>query len=73
MRLIQLNYKNNNLKSNKNLEYSHVQILIILSTHTRQLTLPFSKNQSPQITNESSFKHFVEHLVGVGEIPKFQA
>ena len=28
MGLVQLNYKNKNLKTNKNLNYSHVQILV---------------------------------------------
>ena len=27
--LAQLKYKNNNLRSNKNLDYSHIQILVI--------------------------------------------
>ena len=55
---VQLNYKNNNIRSNKNLDYSHVQIQAILSTHNRQLTSPLSVNQLPQNTNESSFKHW---------------
>ena len=42
MGLAKLNYKNSNPKSNKNLDYYHMQILAILSTHIRQLTLSFS-------------------------------
>jgi len=38
MGLAKLNYKNGNPKSNKNLDYYHVQILVILCTHIRQLT-----------------------------------
>jgi len=73
MGLVQLNYKNKNLGSNKNLYYSYVQILVILSTHTRQLSSPFSISQLSQNMDESSFKHFIEHLVGVRENSKFQA
>ena len=73
MKLGQLNYKNSNLRSNKNLDYSYVQILVILSIHTRQLTSPFIINQLPQNMDENSFKYFIEHLVGVRENPKFQA
>ena len=47
-------------------------ILAILSTHTRQLTSPLSISQLPQNTDESSFKHLIEHLVSVGKIAKFQ-
>ena len=73
MKLVQLNYKNNNPTSDKNLDYSHVQILTILSTHTRQLTSPFSISQLFQNTDESSSKHFIEYLVDMRENPKFQA
>jgi len=73
MGLLQLNYKNNNLRSNKNLDYSHVQILVILSTDTRQLTSPFNISQLPKNREESSFKHLIKHLIGVRENPKFQA
>ena len=45
--------------------------LVILSTHTRQLTSPLSISQLPINTDESSFKHFIEHLVGVRENSKF--
>ena len=45
--------------------------LAILSTHTGQLTSPLSISQLPINTDESSFKHFIEHLVGVRKIPKF--
>ena len=68
----QLNNKINNLRPNKNLDYFHVQILVILSTHTRQLTLPLSISQSLINTDESSFEHFIEHLVGVRENSKFE-
>jgi len=73
MGLVQLNYKNNNLTANKTLDYSHVQILVILSTYTRQLISPFSINQLSQNIDESSFKHFIKHLEGVIENSKFQA
>ena len=73
MGLVQLNYKNKNLGSNKNLYYSYVQILVILSTHTRQLSSPFSISQLSQNMDESSFNYFIEHLVGVRENSKFQA
>ena len=49
----------------------HVQILGILSTQTRQLTSPLSISQLPINKDESSFKHFIEHLVGVRENSKF--
>ena len=45
--------------------------LVILPTHTRQLTSPLSISQLPINTDESSFEHFIEHLVGVRENPKF--
>ena len=51
--------------------YFHVQILVILPTHARQLTSPLSISQLPKNTDESSFEHFIEHLVGVGENSKF--
>jgi len=39
-----------------------------------QLISPFPrKSIAPQNTDENSFKHFIEHLVGVKENPKFQA
>jgi len=47
------------------------QILANLSTHTRQLTSLLSISQLPINIDESSFKHFIEHLVGVGENSKF--
>jgi len=48
-------------------------ILVILSTHTRQLTSLFSISQLPINTDESSFKHFIDQLVGVRENSKFLA
>ena len=71
MGLAQLNYKISNQRLNKNLDYFHVQILVILSTHTKQLTLPLSISQLPINMDESSFKHFIEHLVGMRENSKF--
>jgi len=71
MGLAQLNYKISNQRSNKNLDYLHVQIFAILPTHTRQLTLPLSISQLPINTDEGSFAHFIEHLVGVRENSKF--
>ena len=65
MGLAQLNYKTGNQRPNKNLDYFHVQILTILPTHTRQLTSPLSISQLPLNTDESSFEHSIEHLVGV--------
>jgi len=47
------------------------EMLAILSTYTKQLTSSFSISQLPQNMNEISFKHFVEHMVGVRENPKF--
>jgi len=46
-------------------------VLAILSTQTRQLTSPLSISQLPINTDESPFKHFIEHLVGVRENSKF--
>ena len=71
MGLAQLNYKISNLRPSKNLDYFHVQILAILPTHTRQLTSPLSISQLPINTDESSFEHFIEHLVGMKENSKF--
>jgi len=71
MELAQLNYKISNLRPSKNFDYFYVQILAILPTHTIQLTSPFSISQLPTNTNESSFEHFIEHLVGVKENSKF--
>jgi len=71
MGLTQLNDKSSNPESNKNLHYSRVELLAILFTHTKQLTSPFIISQLPQNTNESSFKHFIEHLVGLRELSKF--
>ena len=48
-------------------------VLVILSTHTGQLTSPFRISQLSINPDESSFKHFIEHLVGVRENSKFQA
>jgi len=45
-------------------------MLTIISTHTRQSISPFSTSQLPQTMDESSFKHFIEHSVGVGENSK---
>ena len=67
MGLAQLNYKINNLRFSKNLDYFHVQILAILPTHTRQLTSLLNISQLPINTDESSFEHFIEHLVGMRE------
>jgi len=71
MGLAKLNYKISNQRPSKNLDYFHVQILVILSTHTRQLTSPLSISQLPINMDESSFKHFIEHLEGVRENSKF--
>ena len=71
MELAQLNYKINNLWSNKNLDYFHAQILVILPTHSRQLTSPLNISQLPINTDESFFENFIEHLVGVRENSKF--
>jgi len=71
MGLVQLTYKISNQRPNKNLDYFHVQILAILPTHTSQLTSPLSISQLPINVDESSFKHFIEHLVGVRENSKF--
>ena len=71
MGLTQLNYKISYLRPNKNLDYFHVQILVILPSYTRQLTSPLSISQLPKNTDENSFEHFIEHLVGVGENSKF--
>ena len=70
MGLAQLNYKNSNPGFEKDLDYFHIQILVILSTHIRQLTSSFGISQLPKNTDESSFTHFIEHLVGVREISK---
>jgi len=67
----QLNYKISNQRPNKNLDYFHVQILVILPTHARQFTSPLSISQLPINKDESSFKHFIEDLVGVRENSKF--
>jgi len=58
MGLAQLNYKISNLGPNKYLDYSHVQILAILPTHTRQLTYPLSISQLPIKTDEKLFRAF---------------
>ena len=50
MALAQLNYKISNQRPNKNLHGFHVQILIILPTHARQLTSPFGNSQLPKNT-----------------------
>jgi len=71
MGLAQLNYKISNLRPNKYSDYFHVQMLVILPTHTRQLTYPLSISQLPLKTDENSFEHFIEHLVGVKENSKF--
>jgi len=49
------------------------KILAILSTHTRQLASPFGISQLPRNTDETYFKHFIEHLVGIRENSKFLA
>jgi len=54
------------------LDYSHVLIIVIFFTHTRQRTSPFSINQLSQNTDESYFKHFIEHIVCMREISKFK-
>ena len=69
--LAQLNYKINNQWSNKNWDYFHVQILVILPTHTIQLTSLLGISQLPINTDANSFEHFIEHLVGVRENSKF--
>jgi len=71
MGLAQLNYKISNQRPNKNLNYFHVQLLAILPTPTRQLTSSLSISQLPINTDESSFKHFIKHFVGVRENSKF--
>ena len=62
MGLAQLNYQNSNPRSNKNLEYSYVQILAIVSTHTFHHQV-----KCPQNTDENSFKHFIGHTWRVWE------
>jgi len=49
MGLAQLNYQNSNPRSNKNLEYSYVQILAIVSTHTfqHQVKCPKTRMKTP--------------------------
>jgi len=42
-------------------------MLAFLSTYTGQLTSLFCTSQLLKNTDENSFKHFVEHLVGVRE------
>ena len=71
MGLTQLNYKISNQRPNKNLDYFHVQVLAILSIHAKQLTSPLSISQLPINTDKNSFKHFIEHLVGVRDHYKF--
>ena len=70
MGLAQLNYKISNLGPN-NLDYFYIQILVILPTHTRQLTSPLSISQLPINNDEKPFEHFIEHLVSVRENSKF--
>ena len=53
-----------------NFDYSYVQILAILSSHTIDLT--FNTSQLSQNTDESSFKDFIKHLLGMREISKFK-
>ena len=48
------------------------KILAILSTHTRQLASPFGISQLPRNTDETYFKHFIEHLVGIKENSTFK-
>jgi len=72
MGLVQLNYKTNNFRSKKNMDYSHVQILVIISTHTRQLTSPFSISQLPQNMDECSFKYFIKHFVAMRKNSNFK-
>ena len=64
--------ESSNPRSNKYLNYSHVQILAILSTDTRPLISPFSTSQLPKNKDKSSFKHFIEHLFGGRKIFKFK-
>ena len=71
MGLAQLNYRTSNLGPNKYLDYFHIQILVILPTHARQLTSPLGKSQLLINTDENSFEHFIEHLVGMRENSKF--
>ena len=71
MGLAQLNYKISNIRPNKYSDYFHVKILVILPTHTRQLTSPLSISQLPINTDESSFELFIEHLEAVKENSKF--
>jgi len=71
MGLVQLNYKNSNQRSNKYLDYCHVQHTWHSLYHTKQLSSPFNISQLPMNTDESSFEHFIEYLVGVRENSKF--
>ena len=68
MRLTQLDYKYSNPKSDKNFDYSNVQMLVILFIHTKKLTTTFSLSQLPKNMDESFFKHFMEHCMDVREI-----
>ena len=45
--------------------------LASLSTHNRQLTSSLGISQFSINMDESSFKHFIEHLVGLRENSKF--
>jgi len=45
--------------------------LAIHSIHTRQSTLPFNISQLAQNVDESSLKHFIEHIVGARENLEF--
>ena len=73
MGLVQLNYTNSNQDLINTYTIFISNILAILFTHTRQLTSPFSISQLSINTDESSFKHFIKHLVGVRENSKFPA
>jgi len=52
------------------MDYFHVQMLAILSTHARQSTSHFSANQLPQNLNKNYVKPFIKHLVGIRENSK---
>jgi len=47
-------------------------MLEILANRTRQLISPFITSQLLQNTDESSFKHFIEHLADVRENSRFK-
>jgi len=65
MGLTQLSHKSDNFRPSQDSDYFDVKILVILSTRVSKLTLHFSISQSSENIDESSFKHFVEHWIGM--------